>query len=157
MKIQEFAALNSSSSGYPKSGDEITKHQIELEEGLVKAVKGWKKEYFTGSWKEKCVEDRLEALCKLVEAVVKGSQRETDCRMPKIDASYGSYVCGSGFVGFDHRNPSIISTLHEVGHWLFGGSELVACVFSYSIFKEVFPAQLKGLEFHGHLLKKCQK
>jgi hypothetical protein len=52
------------------------------------------------------------------------------------------------------NKPSIITTLHETGHCLFGKSELLACVWSYQIFKAVFPGDLKKLKWKGHMLVK---
>lgn len=50
--------------------------------------------------------------------------------------------------------PSIISTLHEIGHAKFGNSELQACAWSVKLFKEVFPKAYAKLEWHSHMLKK---
>lgn len=48
---------------------------------------------------------------------------------------------------------SIISSLHELGHHLFGPSELKACRFSVHLFKKVFPKAFAKLIWHGHMLK----
>lgn len=48
--------------------------------------------------------------------------------------------------------PSVISTLHEVGHQLYGSSELEACAFSLQLFKEVFPKDFAKLKPHGHMM-----
>lgn len=49
---------------------------------------------------------------------------------------------------------SIISALHELGHHIYGTSELKACVFSINLFKSVFPKAYEKLHFEGHMLKK---
>ena len=54
----------------------------------------------------------------------------------------------------DHHNPSIISTLHEIGHAKFGPNELKACAWSVQMFQTVFPKAYSKLEWHGHMLKK---
>jgi len=51
------------------------------------------------------------------------------------------------------NNPSIISALHEFGHYLYGKSELKACRFSVHLFKEIFPIAYKKLKWEGHMLK----
>ena len=49
---------------------------------------------------------------------------------------------------------SIISCLHELGHHLYGSSELLACQFSVHLFKSVFPKAYLKLRWEGHMLKK---
>jgi hypothetical protein len=50
--------------------------------------------------------------------------------------------------------PSIISSLHELGHHLYGASELEACKFSVHLFKEAFPKSFEKLTWKGHTLVK---
>lgn len=52
----------------------------------------------------------------------------------------------------DKDHPSLISTLHEIGHHLYGPSELLACRFSVQLFKAVFPGSFKKLKVDGHRL-----
>jgi hypothetical protein len=52
------------------------------------------------------------------------------------------------------NNTSIISALHELGHWLLGDSELLACRWSVHLFKRIFPKAFARLHWEGHLLKK---
>jgi len=51
------------------------------------------------------------------------------------------------------NSPSIISALHEFGHYKYGRSELKACRFSVHLFKEIFPIAYKKLKWEGHMLK----
>lgn len=50
--------------------------------------------------------------------------------------------------------PSILSALHELGHHLYGESELDACRFSVHLFKEEFPKSFAKLTWKGHQLVK---
>lgn len=50
--------------------------------------------------------------------------------------------------------PSIISGLHELGHHLFGLSELDACGFAVHLFKDAFPKAFAKLDWNGHMLVK---
>lgn len=50
------------------------------------------------------------------------------------------------------HDTSIITTLHELGHHLFGKSELLACAYSVHLFKLVFPKSFKKLRWEGHKL-----
>jgi len=52
------------------------------------------------------------------------------------------------------NNPSIISTLHELAHHLYGPNEIQACRWSIWLFKKCFPEQYKKLEWKNHLLTK---
>lgn len=54
----------------------------------------------------------------------------------------------------DIKNPSIISTLHEIAHHIHGNGETKACRWSTQLFKENFPKDFKNLKFKGHLLIK---
>ena len=53
-----------------------------------------------------------------------------------------------------NKTLSIISTLHEFGHHLYGKSELKACRFSVWLFKSAFPKTYRKLKWKGHMLKK---
>lgn len=57
-------------------------------------------------------------------------------------------------ITLDIRNPSIISTLHELGHVLYGTSELEACRFSVWLFRAAFPRAYDKLVWEGHMLKR---
>ena len=52
------------------------------------------------------------------------------------------------------NNYSIISALHELGHAIYGSSELKACSWSIKLFQESFPIAFKKLKWKGHLLIK---
>lgn len=52
------------------------------------------------------------------------------------------------------NNTSIITALHELGHVLFGPSELTACTYSIKLFQYAFPKAYKKLNWDGHLLIK---
>lgn len=52
---------------------------------------------------------------------------------------------------------SVISCLHEIGHGLYGASELDACRFSVHLFKEAFPQAYDKLVWKGHMLVKKRK
>jgi len=51
---------------------------------------------------------------------------------------------------------SIITGLHELGHHLFGSSELKACRFSVQLFKHAFPRSFAQMTWNGHMLVRKQ-
>jgi len=57
------------------------------------------------------------------------------------------------------QNPSIISTMHELAHFLGIKSEIQAVHISLSIFKELYPKSFEKLKFDGntHVLKKNER
>ena len=57
-------------------------------------------------------------------------------------------------IHIDIHNLSIISSLHELAHHIFGPSELKACRWSIWLFRECFPEQYKNLKWERHMLKK---
>lgn len=59
-------------------------------------------------------------------------------------------------VFLDKTRASVISALHELGHHLYGNSELEACRFSVWLFKTIFPEFYKKLKWVDHLLVKKQ-
>ena len=71
-----------------------------------------------------------------------------------LRSSFYAYHPKSQMIRVDQWNPSIISSLHETAHYLFGSSELKACRWSYWLFATCFPKSLEKLSFNGHMLKK---
>lgn len=48
---------------------------------------------------------------------------------------------------------SVITTLHEVAHVLFGASERIAVTWSLVLFRECFPRSFANLTFRGHMAR----
>ena len=48
---------------------------------------------------------------------------------------------------------SVVSYLHEVGHFLFGRSEHQACRWSINLFRRVFPKTFARCHWDGHMLR----
>lgn len=62
---------------------------------------------------------------------------------------------------YDHKtktislyDTSIITTLHELGHYFYGSSELKACSYSVHLFISAFPKAFDKLRWKKHLLIK---
>lgn len=70
-----------------------------------------------------------------------------------VDADLYTYNPSNKTIYLDHHHPSVISTLHELGHHLYGESELLACRFSVWLFKEGFPRDYAKLKWNGHMLE----
>lgn len=163
MKLKEF--LKSSSSKLEKNRyptkEEIESNEISFEYKFIEVLKKWKKKEFKNKWKEKKTAEKNDSLVRLIIAIIRGYNKiynnNDKIVLPKIYSTAGAYGQMNNVIYLNHNNPSIISTLHETAHQLFPEhGELMACVFSYSLFKRVFPAQIKNLVWDGYLLKKCQ-
>lgn len=149
---------NSITSKYPTK-EEILAEPYELSNELYEAIREWKRRYFNGQWKEKTNELKFLALEELIHMICAHSGN--DLNHPEFEThqggwcyeSNGPYYVGGTIFGEIGR-PSIISALHELGHHLFGESELNACRFSTSIFMKCFPNSYKNLIWDGHMLKK---
>lgn len=110
----------------------------------------WKTKYYKG-WKEKTIEEKHKALKELVNNLSR--LRSHPCKIQTNDEE-NYYLPDSHTINISKSKPSIISTLHEFGHHMYGESELKACGYSIWMYKIVFPKMYKKMKFEGHLLKK---
>ena len=106
----------------------------------------WKQTYWKG-WKLLPQKDKLLALRALI----------LDCFDERVEVLLGSVYQAKlsdtePFIELDVAHPSLISTLHEIGHQLYGPSELLACRFSVQIFRDHFPKSFQKLKAVGHQL-----
>ena len=53
---------------------------------------------------------------------------------------------------FIKDKPSILTSLHEFGHHLYGASELTACSYSICMYIKVFPEIYEKMTWQNHLL-----
>lgn len=110
----------------------------------------WKEKHYVKQWKEKTTKERFIALTHLIHAF----WRHHNIKGSVIQGHTWSYNPEHKTIFTDSETPSIISTLHELGHSLYGPSELTTCVFSIGLFKECFPIEFDKLEWDGHMLKR---
>ena len=136
---------------YPTK-EEILEEPLKIDSLIIEIITEWKKEFFK-DWtsianKEKII--RLETLLYGIVTIFPFCEKNL-----KIDlGDQYCYDITKKTIYLDENNPSIISALHELGHHLFGRSELEACRFSVGIFKKVFPEQYKKLVWERHMLVK---
>ena len=114
----------------------------------VPVVKMWKDIYYKQKWKTETNETKLLSLIILVHLIsaisINTSVKATKGKTYNFKPSINRIELG--------QKASIISTLHEIGHAIYGYSELDACAFSIALFKKVFPTEFKNLEWQGHML-----
>jgi len=134
---------------YPTK-EEILAKPFPLSNKTVKKVLTWKTLQFQG-FKEKTTEEKLNALKDLLLSLAPLS------RPPKITlGDRYSYSMTQNTIYLDSHKASVISALHELGHHLYGSSELKACRFSVHLFIICFPKAYKKLKWQNHMLIKKQ-
>lgn len=119
----------------------------------IEAIRLWKKSYYKG-WAQCSTEekhDRLEFLLVLLCSI----HHKEMCLYEVATENHWSHVSTRpAIIKAPLNNPSIISLLHELGHHLFGSSELEACRYSVGIFSNCFPKEYAQLTWVGHTLRK---
>lgn len=137
------------STNYP-TPEEIMDHPISFRLSTIDIVTDWRAAHF-GSWPSLEKSTRVDALSALARKLLQSYGVEV-FTVQNGDAY--SYRPDSRTLTIDRENPSIISTLHEVAHAIYGASELQACRWSVWLFKKVFPKAFDNLTFApgSHLL-----
>ena len=133
---------------YPTK-EEILAREHLFKRELLANLKQWKREHYNGSWGTKTLEQKVASLVEMVDVL--------DDRQRTVRVTVGEifrYFPGQRTLEIDGRNPSIVSTLHEMGHHVKGHSELAACRWSVWLFKKVFPRAYEQLEWQGHMLRR---
>lgn len=120
----------------------------------IAIVNDWKKKWYINKWKETEKEAKKEALEFLIKELWEISVPEGRLKISIIWDQDWRYYQMTNTIHGDQYNISIISALHELGHSIFGASELSACAFSVGLFKECFPNEYANLIWDGHMLRK---
>jgi len=136
---------------YP-TPEEIMGERLRFKLGVIPTTRAWKEDYFRG-WRNLSDEEKFNKIRVLLNAIDAIYNPEQDNRLQAIICSseaFDRYVPSTRTI-FLHK-PSIVTALHELGHHLFGESELLACRFSAQLFQRVFPNQFANLRWSGHAL-----
>ena len=112
----------------------------------------WKRKYFKG-WNTLPNEEKNKRLKQLIYWLNWVNHKPHDFLIIKTSNEY-KYNPETQRIYLEKNNPSIISSLHELGHHLFGSSELIACRWSIGVFSNCFPITFSKLKWDKHLLKK---
>lgn len=139
--------IQSMSAGYPTKDEILAEPLNEYSDEILGILKTFKRK-----WKV-CSNDEERFYC--LKEMILDLARQYD-KTPTIEM--GEQYCfkpTANTIDFGPV-PSIISSLHELGHAIFGASEKDACRFSVHLFKRVFPKAYERLEWDGHMLKRKQ-
>jgi hypothetical protein len=137
-------------SQYPTK-KEILKKEPKLKKNAIILTINWKNSLWKEALKNKSHESQKIAIASLIETLAQHIYKKP-LKSIIEDGKY-SYNAYYKRITFGEK-PSIISALHELGHHLYGKSELLACRFSVHLFKKCFPQTYRKLKWEGHQLKK---
>jgi hypothetical protein len=118
---------------------------------LIKKIKEWKK----ASWKNAKTlgaDDKFTALQELIMLMATIYSKPVGVQYtPEIRSC--CYVPMTQTI-YINDSVSIISTMHEFAHHLFGADETKACKWSVWLFKKTFSKAFEQLVWKGHMLTK---
>jgi hypothetical protein len=134
---------------YPTK-EKILKTKPIINQKTIEITKTWKK-LALPNWKKDINWTKYHKLEMLIITLSETNNKEP----PTItaDTSY-FYNPNNKTIHIDLNNTSIISSLHELAHHLYGPSELKACRWSIWLFITCFPLLYKKLKWSNHLLIK---
>lgn len=139
-------------STYPTK-KEILEHKVDIPPVVVEHLKMWKIKHYNKRWGKLDNREKNESLLQLsrmIQYLYKADLKPyTDVVFTPVPAFYSPLL---DVINLQEHRPSIITTLHETAHALFGRSELVACAFSVHLFKKAFPKAYAKCVWNGHLL-----
>ena len=132
---------------YPTK-DEITNCKITPTKHDIKITKIWKKTI----WKmPKNTEEKIKTIKILLKLLSIDYNKNITIKFnPEIPSACYSKKYDTIIL----NNCSIISALHELGHAIYGKSELKACSWSTKLFQHSFPRAFNKLIWKGHQLVK---
>ena len=110
----------------------------------IKVLKKW----FKTNWKE----NKEKSLKELIQQLAKNHNTKIQVKVDLHSKTF--YYNPQIKTIFLNNSFSVISSLHELGHHLFGTSELFACVWSVALFKRAMPKTYDRLEWKEHMLIK---
>lgn len=134
---------------YPTK-EEILKKEPKFKKNTILIIKLWKIENYK-NWKDHQKKDQIIGLIMLINLLCKVYKKSKP--KIKLDNEY-MYDSKSKTIYLDPKNPSIISTLHELAHHIFNANEKKACIWSIWLFKKCFPRSAIKLKWNEHLLVK---
>lgn len=138
-------------NAYP-TREEIINEPHKHKPAVIRLVKLWKKEiWFPLRDREPTDELKFAALQTLIQRIA------TEAYQKPVEVEYEAEAMSCYYQPMHNRivinkSLSILSSLHELAHHLFGSSEAKACRWSVWLFAKAFPKAYSQLEWRGHLL-----
>ena len=136
---------------YPRSVAEVLDPVIRFRRSTATAARRFAR---SRPWRGS-VEERAAKFSSLHAELCRLYEKRTTLRLDVLDGGcsgrsfYSPFADEIVLVG----RLSVITFLHEVGHVLYGRSELKACRWSLQLFKKTFPRSFSGLLFERHVAR----
>lgn len=134
-------------TNYPTK-EKILRHLPKIKKEVILTLKNFKKDLWR---KNDSTEEKFRHLSALIYVLDSIYYKPTTNVSFIPDALSYSYDPFTNTIVIN-KSSSIISTLHEYGHKLFGPSETKACRWSVSLFKKIYPKAFAKLKWQRHML-----
>ena len=136
---------------YP-TREQILEKEIKHKKETIKILKNWKKNVWKPVKKGGDNNLKFDALEILVRSLSEIYQKPINIiyEPERPSCSYDQLTQTL----FINKSLSIISTLHEFAHHLYGPNELQTCRWSVNLFRKIFPRAYNRLKWNRHMLVK---
>lgn len=118
----------------------------------ITLVNDWKQAYYFKKWNKLKKEEKQQTIYILLQNIWARCGTKQTLKIIWDKTKQWSHNPDTNTI--TGTNPSIVSALHEIGHALFGASELTVCTYSIGLFKTCFPKEYGRLNWEGHMLLK---
>ena len=146
---------------YPSKEEILADLYIPPENEYI-AVRKWKRTFYNKQWKSLALEQKMEALKELIGNICEARHiPRNQWPVPVVSEHPWGYTHQIRMITMGLDTPSVISTLHELGHYLHFSAylpgeesmtEFVACRYAVGIFKTCFPKSYAKLTWSEHTL-----
>ena len=124
----------------------ILRRPVRHRQRTIALVQNWKRQY-RGSLRSRM------SLCILVSRLANLYDRPCTVRFIDNPGETGAYYDPStATITLNGARLSVVTTLHEFAHHLFGRSEVRACRWSVWLFRRTFRRSYRRLDWRGHML-----
>lgn len=150
-------SLGGGAPGYPTKEEVMAEPHPTHKPAVIKLCKRWKKEvWFPLRATEPDEQAKFMALKTLLQTIAREAYGKPVEVNYFADTGSCSYRPGTKTITIN-KSLSILSSLHELGHHLFGADEHKACRWSVHLFRKSFPKAYSLLEWKGHMLVRKQE
>jgi hypothetical protein len=144
--------LTRSISEYP-TRDEILAVNQTFKPGVIGLVRNWKADWKTAKGADDAHKAMLVQVLAHELSDLYNRAHPTVVLAERAFEEHGTYNATTNVITLSPP-VSIITSLHEIAHHLFGHSERQATTWSVHLFKRVWPKAFARLEWRGHMLVK---
>lgn len=115
---------------------------------VIRSIVSWKKEI----WKDAKYDSSRKARALIALVRILGNMYDKPCGFAIEENAPSPRYDSATETIYMNESMSIISTLHEFAHHLYGSDEIKACRWSVHLFRKTFPRAYNQLVWQGHCL-----